>query len=113
MGNSSERHYDTVSWYSFQFCSPTRSSLQSGRYPSHVNDKNLDVTVHNPADPISGFAAIPRNMTGIASKLKLAGYRTHQVGKWCARPSPRLPTAAPASAPAPCRSSVSHAVCLV
>ena len=68
--------------YSFQFCSPTRSSLQSGRYPSHVNDKNLDVTVHNPDDPVSGFAAIPRNMTGIASKLRQAGYKTHQVGKW-------------------------------
>jgi len=68
--------------YSFQFCSPTRSSLQSGRYPSHVNDKNADVTAYNPADPVSGFAAIPRNMTGIASKLKAAGYMTHQVGKW-------------------------------
>eukprot|EP01047_Picozoa_sp_COSAG01_P056149 COSAG01_NODE_6333_length_3731_cov_3.572687_7_plen_106_part_00 len=67
--------------YSFQFCSPTRSSLQSGRYPSHVNDKNLDVTAYNPADPVSGFAAIPRNMTGVASKLKEAGYMTHQVGK--------------------------------
>lgn len=68
--------------YSFQFCSPTRSSLQSGRYPSHVNDKNADVTIHNPDDPVSGFAAIPRNMTGMAAKLKLGGYKTHQVGKW-------------------------------
>lgn len=68
--------------YSFQFCSPTRSSLQSGRYPMHVNDKNADVTIHNPRDPISGFAGIPRNMTGIAAKMKLAGYRTHQIGKW-------------------------------
>lgn len=67
--------------YSYQFCSPTRSSLQSGRYPTHVNDKNMDVTVHNPSDPMSGFAGIPRNMTGIASKLKQAGYLTHQVGK--------------------------------
>jgi hypothetical protein len=44
--------------YSFQFCSPTRSSLQSGRYPSHVNDKNFDVTAYNPSDPVSGFAAV-------------------------------------------------------
>ena len=70
--------------YSYQYCSPTRCSLQSGRYPTHVNDKNLDVTVWNPEDPVRGFAGMPRNMTGIASKLKLAGYRTHQV-----RGSPR------------------------
>ena len=31
---------------------------------------------------MSGFAAIPRNMTGMATKLKSAGYSTHQVGKW-------------------------------
>ena len=28
---------------------------------------------HNPQDPVSGFAGIPRNMTGIATKLKSAG----------------------------------------
>lgn len=66
--------------YSFQFCSPTRSSLQSGRYPGHVNDKNADVTVHNPRDPVSGFAGIPRNMTGMAEWLSGAGYKTHQIG---------------------------------
>ena len=45
---------------------------------------NLAPNVWNPADPVSGFAAIPRNMTGIATKMKLANYKTHQVGKWCA-----------------------------
>jgi len=68
--------------YSFKFCSPTRSSLQSGRLPVHVNMVNAAPDVWNPDDPVSGFAAIPRNMTGIASKLKEAGYATHQVGKW-------------------------------
>ena len=68
--------------YSFKFCSPTRSSLQSGRLPVHVNMLNIGPETWNPADPISGFAAIPRNMTGIATKLKSAGYMTHQVGKW-------------------------------
>ena len=43
---------------------------------------NLDPTFYNPDDPVSGFAAIPRNMTGIAEKMKGAGYATHQVGKW-------------------------------
>ena len=50
---------------------------------------NLAPNVWNPADPVSGFAAIPRNMTGIATKMKLANYKTHQVGKWCAAFSSR------------------------
>lgn len=37
---------------------------------------------HNPKDLVSGFQGIPRNMTGIAQKLKNAGYATHMVGKW-------------------------------
>ena len=65
--------------YTYKVCSPTRSSFQSGRLPVHVNDVNADPAVYNPADPISGFAGIPRNMTCIANKLKLAGYATHQV----------------------------------
>lgn len=48
----------------------------------HVNVVNADAGIHNPDNPISGFAGIPRNMTGIASKLKSAGYATHMVGKW-------------------------------
>ena len=68
--------------YSFQFCSPSRSSLISGRLPIHVNDENKQMNMYNPNDPVSGYAGIPRNMTGIAAKLKQAGYATHQVGKW-------------------------------
>ena len=40
------------------------------------------MSVHNPADPVSGFAGVPRNMTGIAEKLASAGYQTHFAGKW-------------------------------
>jgi len=68
--------------YAFMYCSPSRSALQTGRNPIHVNVLNLSPNFHNPADPVSGFAAIPRNMTGIATKLKQAGYSTHMVGKW-------------------------------
>ena len=68
--------------YVYQFCSPSRSSFLSGRLPIHVNDENKQMSTYNPDDPISGFAGIPRNMTVIASKLKEAGYATHQVGKW-------------------------------
>ena len=68
--------------YAYQFCSPSRSCLMSGRLPIHVNDLNLAPDVYNPNDPVSGFAGIPRNMTGLATKMREAGYATHQVGKW-------------------------------
>ncbi len=38
--------------------------------------------VHNPEDPVSGFQGIPRSMTGMASILRDAGYKTHMTGKW-------------------------------
>jgi len=68
--------------YSFRICSPGRSSLMSGRLAMHVNWKNTGFTHYNPKDPVSGSAGIPRNMTGMAAKLKQAGYKTHMVGKW-------------------------------
>jgi len=71
-----ERHY------TYKICSPTRSSIQSGRLAVHVNPVNSAVTSRNYNDPVSGYAGIPRNMTGIAEKLRDGGYRTHIVGKW-------------------------------
>lgn len=68
--------------YAYKFCSPSRSALQSGRLPVHVNTLNLAPSVHNTSDPVSGFAGIPRNMTGVAEKLRAAGYDTAFVGKW-------------------------------
>ncbi|XP_065826529.1 arylsulfatase J-like [Oscarella lobularis] len=68
--------------YVHNVCSPTRSSLLSGRLPMHVNVNNGDSTMHNPKDPVAGFQGVPRNMTVIAEKMKEGGYATHQVGKW-------------------------------
>ena len=68
--------------YVFRVCSPSRSCLMSGRLPIHVNDQNISPDYYNPDDPVSGYSAIPRNMTGLATKLKGGGYATHQVGKW-------------------------------
>jgi arylsulfatase A-like enzyme len=81
--------------YQYKFCSPSRSSLQSGRLPVHVNFVNADPAVHNPADPVSGFAGIPPAMTGIAEHLKHVGYLTHFIGKWdCGMATPsHLPIA--------------------
>ena len=67
---------------SHRYCSPTRSSLQSGRLPINVNVLNADMSSWNPADPVSGFAGIPRNMTGISAVMREGGYATHMVGKW-------------------------------
>jgi arylsulfatase A-like enzyme len=75
-GINLERHY------AFKYCSPSRSALQSGRDPIHVNVFNYLPIMHNPADPVSGFSAIPRNMTGIAELMRKAGYSTAMAGKW-------------------------------
>mmetsp|Transcript_43826 Transcript_43826/g.103630 ORF Transcript_43826/g.103630 Transcript_43826/m.103630 type:complete len:536 (+) Transcript_43826:74-1681(+) len=69
-------------FYAYHICSPSRSSFQSGRLAVHVNVKNYEPIVHNPKDPVGGYAGIPRNMTGVAQKMKQAGYRTHMTGKW-------------------------------
>ena len=42
--------------YTYNFCSPSRAALQSGRLPVHVSYKNIDASMVNPDDPVSGFA---------------------------------------------------------
>jgi len=68
--------------YTYKICSPSRSAIQSGRMAVHVNPVNSAVTSRNYNDPVSGYAGIPRNMTGLAEKMRSGGYRTHMVGKW-------------------------------
>ena len=48
----------------------------------HVNVLNDDMGIYNIHDPVSGFAGMARNFTGLATKLKTAGYATHMAGKW-------------------------------
>eukprot|EP00051_Salpingoeca_urceolata_P006975 m.92254 g.92254 ORF g.92254 m.92254 type:complete len:519 (-) comp15063_c0_seq2:211-1767(-) len=60
--------------YVFFYCSPTRSSLMSGRLPMHVTENN------NYACTVQGAA--PVNMTLLPAKLKTVGYKTHHIGKW-------------------------------
>ena len=66
--------------YAYKCCSPTRSAVQSGRHPMHVNALNSAAEISNRSDPVSGFAGIPRNMTGLGVKMAAAGYKTHFVG---------------------------------
>eukprot|EP00441_Pelagodinium_beii_P033851 CAMPEP_0197639640 /NCGR_PEP_ID=MMETSP1338-20131121/14202_1 /TAXON_ID=43686 ORGANISM="Pelagodinium beii, Strain RCC1491" /NCGR_SAMPLE_ID=MMETSP1338 /ASSEMBLY_ACC=CAM_ASM_000754 /LENGTH=679 /DNA_ID=CAMNT_0043212397 /DNA_START=62 /DNA_END=2101 /DNA_ORIENTATION=- len=68
--------------YAYRICGPARSSLLSGRLGSHVLAKNVAVTAQNKKDPVSGFAGIPRNITGMGTKVKEGGYKTYYVGKW-------------------------------
>ena len=64
-----ERHYV------FQFCSPSRASLMSGRYPIHVQERMGPYW--------TTYTGPPTNMTLLPAKLRQANYRVHHVGKWC------------------------------
>eukprot|EP00037_Helgoeca_nana_P017404 m.165076 g.165076 ORF g.165076 m.165076 type:complete len:203 (-) comp23977_c0_seq1:26-634(-) len=68
--------------YVYKFCSPTRSAAQTGRNPIHVNSVNLDPNNYNPADNVSGYSGVPKNMTGLGELMKRGGYSTHFFGKW-------------------------------
>ena len=82
---------ELMRFYAYHMCSPSRSSLMSGRLPMHVNIVNADPTIYNASESSGTGAGIPRNMTGLASKMKEAGYRTHMVGKVrCPLPAARF-----------------------
>jgi len=68
--------------YLYWYCSPSRSALQSGRNPIHVNMNNDDQFLVNPADTVGGYSGIARNMTCIGNKMQSAGYETAFFGKW-------------------------------
>ena len=55
-GVTLERHY------AFQYCSPSRSALLSGRNPIGVNVQNVVPEVSNPDDPVGGWQGIPKQV---------------------------------------------------
>lgn len=65
-------------YYVYRFCSPSRSTFLTGRYPWHIGqqtDMNLN--------PTPGIACgINKKYDFLAKVLKKAGYATHALGKW-------------------------------
>ena len=59
--------------YVFKYCSPSRASLLTGRWPHHTHQWN---------PPENSPVAVNINMTLLPAKLKQAGYKTYMVGKW-------------------------------
>ena len=60
--------------YVYRYCSPSRASFLTGRWPHHAHQWNID--------PPNAAAGLNLNMTALPAKLKEAGYHTHMVGKW-------------------------------
>ena len=59
--------------YVFMYCSPSRASLLTGRWPYHAHQWNIGK---------NAAVGTNINMTMLPAKLKQAGYSTHMVGKW-------------------------------
>ena len=60
--------------YVFKYCSPSRGSLMSGRWPHHAHQWNIV--------PQTVPLGMNLNFTAMPAKLKQAGYVTHMIGKW-------------------------------
>ncbi|CAB4041908.1 arylsulfatase B-like isoform X1 [Paramuricea clavata] len=62
-------------YYVQPICTPTRSTMLTGRYQIHTSLQHGNI---QPAQPL----CVPLDETIIAEKLSQSGYKTHIVGKW-------------------------------
>ena len=64
-----------TNYYVQHLCTPTRSSIMSGRYPIH------DGLQRGALDEDAPYG-LNLNITTLPEELKRAGYSTHILGKW-------------------------------
>ena len=57
--------------YAYWYCSPTRRSFLSGRYPAHIGNGQADICSN----------VLPLNFTLLSEKLKEANFACHMIGK--------------------------------
>ena len=57
--------------YAYRYCSPTRRSFLSGRFPSLINPKQAELCDN----------VLPVQFSWVSQKLKVAGYDSHFIGK--------------------------------
>ncbi|MCM8832321.1 MAG: sulfatase-like hydrolase/transferase [Candidatus Omnitrophica bacterium] len=73
----------TNAYVSSPVCSPTRASIQTGKYPARIGITNFiggkDIGKLKPPENLE---YLPKEEKTIASYLKEFGYKTYFVGKW-------------------------------
>nr|XP_006816973.1 PREDICTED: arylsulfatase J-like [Saccoglossus kowalevskii] len=62
-------------FYVQSLCSPTRSSLMTGYYPSNIGSQHKVIDPNRPH-------GLPLGLTTLPEKLKETGYISYAVGKW-------------------------------
>ena len=68
-------------YYVVQLCSPTRTSLLSGRYPYNIGMNGEVIVDGHPS-------CMPLSVSTIADRLSDAGWATSAYGKWSPPPHP-------------------------
>ncbi|EGD72429.1 hypothetical protein PTSG_00448 [Salpingoeca rosetta] len=67
---------ELYSHYTYMFCSPTRASFLTGRFPYKHEMTNTNLL------PPTRMLGLDLSYTTLADKLKQANYSTHHIGKW-------------------------------